>query len=500
MDSEIKGNSLDQLIGYYEHSSAESQISILKESYSISDFNNVETADRKLIINNKLEFWVHDNVLNTYCDYFKISIESEHPKKNPYHYQSCGKNLTSQKNYISIKEFDFFEEESSKRNKTEESNNNININNNINSNNINNNNINNNNINNNFYSKYILKNSNTNIKSYKASNTQKNINKEKPKEIINIKDESKIKRKNSDNINKSNIDIKENKEMKELLDIINTSETTTIKDDIKDIKITRINIPNKKESDLFFEVLLWMYTKDKTKLKKFCKNFESLLHLLSLGIFLKMKKEYFYVLLSNLKIIWDKKLFDNPLWTRDKFSFHVLEKIIPLINSNYLRIYALISWLKSIDIKTNEIIKDKDTINNCLKSKDFFLVRNYMKKYKLINGLAKEELIDIKNNFEEYIDCLDMDGILNNYLFIPLTCVICKKEFSSVYEVLEHKNCTNSKYHPPCGTMENCQHKGCQKRCKKGEYNCCHKKLNEKDSGCLLGEGKHIFVMNNKNK
>jgi hypothetical protein len=55
-----------------------------------------------------------------------------------------------------------------------------------------------------------------------------------------------------------------------------------------------------------------------------------LLHLLSLGIFLKMKKEYFYVLLSNLKIIWDKKLFDNPLWTRDKFSFHVLEKIVPL--------------------------------------------------------------------------------------------------------------------------------------------------------------------------
>jgi hypothetical protein len=174
-----------------------------------------------------------------------------------------------------------------------------------------------------------------------------------------------------------------------------------------------------------------------------------------------MKKEYFYVLLTNLKIVWDKKLFDNPLWTRDKFSFHVLEKIIPLINNNYLRIYALISWLKSIDIKTNEIIKDKETINNCFKSKDFFLVRNYMKKYKLINGLSKEELIDIKNNFEEYIDCLDIDGILNNYLFIPLTCIICKKEFSSVYEVLEHKNCTNGKYHPPSGSMETCQHKGC---------------------------------------
>ena len=315
-------------------------------------------------------------------------------------------------------------------------------------------------------------------------------NKESKKDlnIINITDD------NNNIINPINL---ENKEMKELLDIINTSETT-IRENIKEIKITKINLPNKNSEDLFFEILLWMYTKDKTKLKKFTKNFEMLLYLLSLGIFLKMKKEYFNVLLSNLKIVWDKKLFDNPLWTRDKFSFHILEKIVPLINTNYLRIYSMISWLKSIELKTNEVIKDKETINKCLKSKDFFLVRNYMKKYKLINGLSKEELIDLKNTFEDYIDCLDMDGILNNYLFVPLTCIICKTEFNSVYEVLEHKNCINGKYHPPCAPIENCQHKGCQKRFKKGEYNCCHKKLNEKDSGCLIGEGKHIFIINNK--
>ena len=485
MDSEIKGNSLDQLIGYYEHSSAESQISILKESYGLSDFNNVETADRKLIINNKLEFWVHDFVLNTYCDYFRNNLETERLKKNPYY----AKNNLNQNNNILVKDFNIFDDDSSKRNKTDETNINNNITTNINNNNINNN-------NNNIYSKYIFKNNNQTNKYKKTSKEQKEQTKEtkeKKDEITNSKSITNI------GINRDNNETRENKEMKELLDIINTSETT-IKDDIKDIKVTRINLPNKNESDLFFEVLLWMYTKDKTKLKKFTKNFEMLLHLLALGIFLKMKKEYFYVLLSNLKIIWDKKLFDNPLWTRDKFSFHVLEKIVPLINSNYIRIYSLISWLKSIDIKTNEVIKDEETINNCLKSKDFFLVRNYMKKYKLINGLSKEELIDLKNNFEEYIDCLDMDGILNNYLFVPLTCIVCKNEFNSVYDVLENKTCINGKYHPPCGQMENCQHKGCQKRFKKGEYNCCHKKLNEKDSGCLVGEGKHIFVLTHKNK
>ena len=490
MDSEIKVNSLDQLIGYYEHSSAESQISILKESYGLSDFNNVETADRKLIINNKLEFWVHDYVLNTYCDYFKSNLETERLKKNPY-YQTYVKNNTNQKNNASVKEFNLFDDEPTKRNKTEEKNN---INNNINNVNININNNIINNKNNNVYSKFILKNTNFNIKSNKNP-------KDKIEKIKQIKDNKEPKKQininnNIDN-NITNSINTENKEMKELLDIINTSETT-IKEDLKDIKVTKINLPNKNSEDLFFEVLLWMYTKDKTKLKKFTKNFEMLLHLLSLGIFLKMKKEYFNVLLLNLKIVWEKKLFDIPLWTRDKFSFHILEKIIPLMNTNYIRIYSLISWLKSIDIKTNEIIKDKEVIDKCLKSKDFFLVRNYMKKYKLISGLSKEELIDIKNNFEDYIDALDMDGILNNYLFVPLTCIVCKNDFSSVYEVLEHKNCINGKYHPPCVPMENCQHKGCQKRFKKGEYNCCHKKLNEKDSGCLIGEGKHIFVINNK--
>ena len=474
MEYDQKGNSLDQLIGYYEHPSSDSQLSSLKISYSLSDFNNVETADRKLIINDKLEFWVHDYVLNTYCDYFKIKLISEKNPKNPYN-----------NNNHEIKEFKEYDDEP-KEILTEEPETNSNT----------------------IYSKFILKNTNTktdNIKNNNIYNKKENniwnnnINKDNYtyKEINYSKKIKEIKyldnTSNNNNLKGKKINQEAN-EINEVLDALNISKST-IKEEIQ---ITKINIPNKNESELFFEVLLWMYTKDKTKLKKFSKNFEMLLHLLSLGIFLKMKKEYFKVLLSNIKIVWDKKLFSIPLWTRDKISFHVLEKIVPLINTSYLRIFALISWLKSIDINTNKIINDKEIINNCLKSKDFFLVRNYIKKYKLMYNLSKEELIDLKNNFTEYIDCLDIDGLLNSYLFVPLSCVICKNEFSSVYEILNNKVCNNEKYHPPCGPMENCQHKGCQKRFKKGEYYCCHKKLNEKNSGCLVGEGKHIFVLNNK--
>ena len=464
--AELKGNSLDKLIGYYEHSSAESQLSTLKVSYGLSDFNNVETADRKLIINDKLEFWVHDIVLNSYCDFFKNNITVTEPKNNfPQNEQN--------NNNIQIKEFNY-DEDGPKEILTEEPETNAT---------------------NTMYSKFILKNTNFSIKNTKNNN----IPNKKDSNMINLNKKNKDIKNNKEigetkELKKKFQETKENKEFKEFLDILNESKST-IKEDIK---ITKICLPNKSESDLFFEILLWMYTKDKTKLKKFTKNFEILLNLLSLGIFLKMKKEYFQVLLSNLKIKWDKKLFNIPLWTRDKFSFHVLEKIVPLISTSYLRIYSLISWLKSIDLITNKIIKDKEVINKCLRSRDFFLVRNYIKRYKLMYNLSKEELINLRSDFEEYIDCLDMDGLLNNYLFIPLSCVICKNNFNSVYQVLNSKICKNEKYHPPCGTMDSCQHKGCQKRFRKGEYNCCHRKINEKDSGCLVGEGKHIFILNNK--
>ena len=475
MDSELKGNSLDQLIGYYEHPSAESQFSTLKISYGLSDFNNVETADRKLIINNKLEFWVHDYVLNNYCDYFKIYTQTG-PNKNIYN-----NNNHPNSNNINIKEFKEFDDEPKDIITEEPETNSTNTN--------------------TIYSKFILKNTNFKIENtrnnnniYKRDNAINKENKDNIRKETNLYRKYKDIRNNKDNNSKGKKGNQETKEIKEFLDALNDSKSV-IKEEIQ---VTKINIPNENESELFFEVLLWMYTKDKTKLKKFTKNFEMLLHLLSLGIFLKMKKEYFQVLLSNMKIVWDKKLFSIPLWTRDKFSFHVLEKIVPLINTNYLRIYSLISWLKSIDLKSNKIIKDKEKVNTCLRSKDFFLVRNYIKKYKLMYNLSKEELIDLKNNFEDYIDCLDLDGILNNYLFIPLTCVICKNNFSSAYEVLNNKSCNNEKYHPPCGPMETCQHKGCQKRFKKTEYYCCHKKLTEKDSGCLVGEGRHIFIFSNK--
>ena len=196
---------------------------------------------------------------------------------------------------------------------------------------------------------------------------------------------------------------------------------TLIKNNNTSIKITRINISDKNEYYLIFDILVWMYTKDIKKLKNYAKHFEVLLHILSLAKFLQLKKQFYNVLLTPYDQKFEINFFDSLKWTKNKISFYALEKIIPLINGNFKRIYALIAWLKPINNNTNNMSYDKTIIEEIIKSKELFLVRNYIKKYKLIYSLTREEIIELKNKFYYFIDCLDIDGIFNKY-------IISKKE------------------------------------------------------------------------
>ena len=45
--------------------------------WGIKDFKKIETAERKLIVNKKFEFWVYDEAFSTYSDYFsEIFVKS----------------------------------------------------------------------------------------------------------------------------------------------------------------------------------------------------------------------------------------------------------------------------------------------------------------------------------------------------------------------------------------------------------------------------------------
>ena len=446
--NEQKTNTLQKLIRYYEYPSEDPSFDNYKSNSGIFNFNNIETADRKLIINNKLQFFVHDNVLNAHCNYFKNLTE---PKNNEIisHYKNSSMEIRNMANLIQPS-FSFIKTEkkdvsNSKDYNKISRNNKINLD-------LKNENIDYCNTCDNFHNKSIntqfqsFNKNNLDIKDnrkskicvtktnnmrnkYKMTKLDKKMNtinetfikpkkltkieavKFPRKETQKIRISSKLKIRNNVSKNKNNgskivNNVSENKIEINKNEIFNNR-----------VKITKLNIIDETECELMFDVLIWIYTKDKNKLKKFSKNTKILLHLLSIGCLLKMKEEYFNILLSeNNTYNFTNNIFASPIWSKNKIPFHILIKILPLIKDNYQKVYSLLSWLKTVNIKTNKILNDKKTIIESLKSKECFLVRNYIKKKKLIYSLTKNELIEIKNNFKDFIDCLDMCAILDNYI------------------------------------------------------------------------------------
>jgi hypothetical protein len=91
------------------------------------------------------------------------------------------------------------------------------------------------------------------------------------------------------------------------------------------------NVPNENK---FFDVLFWMYSRDSKKLKKSAKSFHDFLYLISLGIYLKLKPEYFEIILNKPTFQWREEYFFDPLWSRKFFTFTVLERIVDEMTTN----------------------------------------------------------------------------------------------------------------------------------------------------------------------
>jgi hypothetical protein len=260
------------------------------------------------------------------------------------------------------------------------------------------------------------------------------------------------------------------------------------------IKVTSIdNFPN---SEFVFDILIWIYGRNDEKLKKISKkHFNSFLSLLNLGIYLKMKENYFEILLSDLnKFNWDISAFTNQLWSRSIFTFPILERIVKQMpQNNYNKIIALLYWLKNSKNKKETLI-----------SHDLFYVRNYMKYYKLMNTLSLNQIVTLKKQFNEYSSALDINGFLNQFLIGGrVKCLVCKKEFNNQNPVKTECKAKGdeAKYHPPCALSKIekniCNHEGCHRKYNRNEYICCHKKIDIKNgdnnNGCQMGEGKHIL-------
>ena len=115
-------------------------------------------------------------------------------------------------------------------------------------------------------------------------------------------------------------------------------------------------------------------------------------------------------------------------------------------------------------------------------------MRNYIKKYKLIYSLDKDEIIELKNKFSYFNDCLDMEGIFDNYILgsNDLMCIKCNTKFNSIYQTLNNTSKEEDKYNIYNNKVINGQY-NTQKR-----YNI--DKITNNDSNKIC---QHLIIINN---
>ena len=129
------------------------------------------------------------------------------------------------------------------------------------------------------------------------------------------------------------------------------------------IKKTYINIPH---SEFFFDILTWIYSKDIKRLSFIADDQESYLSILSLGVFLGLKHEFFSSIVNACEMKLDEELINSELWSRFQFPFEVLSSLIDLMpKDNFsLKFFALVSWLKEEKNKNMDDIDEYEDAGN----------------------------------------------------------------------------------------------------------------------------------------
>ena len=293
--------------------------------------------------------------------------------------------------------------------------------------------------------------------------------------------------------------------------LLNTKEIKPTKTDeinIEGNKIikTYITIPH---SEFFFDILTWIYSKDIKRLSLIADDQESYLSILSLGVFLGLKHEFFSSIVNACEIKLDEELIKSELWSRFQFPFEVLTSLIDLMpKENYsLRFFALIFWLK--EDKKNLLGKgdlDEDEYEDVdiseldlLTCDDFFKIKDYIKDKKICQNLEINDLVRFRNEFPKLLPLLDYNYIIDKFVEnskVKISCRICRLQGNNV-KIFNEKKCQEKLYHPKKfiqlqrQIISKCSHNGCTKKISINEFPCCHQQnLGE---GCLMSNGHHIL-------
>jgi len=267
-----------------------------------------------------------------------------------------------------------------------------------------------------------------------------------------------------------------------------------------------INIPH---SEYFFDILTWIYSKDIKRISLIADDQESYLSILSLGVFLGLKNDFFSSISMACEIKLDESLIKSELWSRFQFPFEVLTSLIELMPENKysLKFFSLIYWLKE-DKKADkqqgdeegEVYDDVDMAElDLLTSEDYFQVKDYIKQKKICQYLTINDLMKLKKEFPKLLPVLDYSYIIDKYVENPkikISCRICKLQGNDL-KIFTEKRCQQKLYHPKKFIQlqrqinSKCNHSGCNKKIVINEFPCCHQQnLGE---GCIMSNGNHIL-------
>ena len=273
---------------------------------------------------------------------------------------------------------------------------------------------------------------------------------------------------------------------------------------------TYIDIPH---SEFFFDILTWIYSKDIKRLSFIADDQESYLSILSLGVFLGLKNEFFNSIVNACEMKLDEELINSELWSRFQFPFEVLTSLIELMpkENNSLKFFALIFWLKEDkNREKNNLFEGDDRVEDeyddvdsaeldLLTCDDFFKVKDYIKEKKLCQNLEINDLIRFRNEFPKLLPILDYSYIIDKYVEnskVKISCKICKLQGNDL-KIFTEKKCQEKLYHPKKfiqlqrQIISKCNHNGCTKKIAINEFPCCHQQnLGE---GCLMSNGNHIL-------
>jgi len=291
---------------------------------------------------------------------------------------------------------------------------------------------------------------------------------------------------------------------------INPLKTEEVNIEGKKIIKTYINIPH---SEFFFDILTWIYSKDIKRLSFIADDQESYLSILSLGVFLGLKHEFFSSIVNACEMKLDEELINSELWSRFQFPFEVLTSLIELMpkENNSLKFFALISWLKEDKRnkksensgKTEEGEEEYEDVDyselDLLTCDDFFKVKDYIKEKKICQTLDINDLIRFRKEFPKLLPILDYSYIIDKYVEnskVKISCRICRLQGNDL-KIFTEKKCQEKLYHPKKfiqlqrQIISKCNHNGCTKKITINEFPCCHQQnLGE---GCLMSNGHHIL-------